>query len=92
MNADDVLRPVVIVLTACCNQQKPAAQEARRSGQPEMPGPATENPMLAYLLGNAKLLIETDGHYAALLWLATHAWFEGGLDAIDRTSDADCSA
>lgn len=89
MNADDVLRPLANVLLAYCDRQTPAAQEARRVYQPQSPWPAAENPMLSYLLGTAKVLIETDGLHAALLWLATHAWFEGALEAIDRASSTD---
>ena len=44
--------------------------------------------MLPSRLGT-KVLIETDGVHAALLWLATHSWFEGALEAIDRAPSAD---
>jgi hypothetical protein len=71
MNADDVLGPVANVLLTYCDRQSPDAQAARRVTQPVSPWPKAESPMLAYLLGAANALIETDGIDGALLWLAT---------------------
>ena len=54
------------------------AQQARLATPPAAPWPSQQSPMLRYLVAN------TEGADAALVWLATHAWFEGGLDAINR--------
>ena len=44
----------------------------------------TTIPMLAALLGDARKNVGTLGVDAALLQLATHCWFEGGIEGYDR--------
>jgi hypothetical protein len=73
-------------LLSYCDSQSLSSQHARRRSQPETPWPAADNPMLRYLIANAIWSVETDGVPSALLWLATHAWFEGGLEAINRSA------
>jgi hypothetical protein len=68
------------------DSQRLAARLARRKSQPEALWPPADNPMLRYLIANAIWLVETEGVPSGLLWLATHAWFEGGLDAINRSA------
>jgi hypothetical protein len=76
-------------LHAYCDSQKLTARLAGRMSQSDTPWPAADNPMLRYLIANAIWLVETEGVPSALLWLATHAWFEGGLDAINRSALCD---
>ncbi len=57
-----------------------AVQALRDRPQPEAPWPATDNPMLDYLLDEAGALVAEHGPEAALLWLAVHAWREGAID------------
>ena len=49
---------------------------------PAYPWPDAENPMLSYLVDRAEEIAITDGHAAATVWLAVHAWFEGPIDAL----------
>jgi hypothetical protein len=73
-------------LLAYCDSQAAAAGLARLTQQPYAPWPATDNPMLRYLIASTLTLVETEDVHSALLWLATHAWFEGGLEAISRSA------
>jgi len=56
----------------------------RTAKMPDPPWPSPENPMLAALLGDARKNVDTLGVDAALLQLATHCWFEGGIEGYDR--------
>ena len=62
----------------------------RTSKMPDPPWPGADNPMLAALLHDARTNI--DGGMSpdvAMLQLATHCWFEGGIEGYDRgQSDA----
>jgi hypothetical protein len=66
-------------LLAYCDSQEASAGLARLTHQPHAPWPATDNPMLRYLIASTLTLVEAENLHSALLWLATHAWFEGGL-------------
>ena len=57
----------------------------RARNQPEPPWPEADDPMLAYLVGRAKELVDAEGVDAALVWLAAHAWFEASIDERART-------
>jgi hypothetical protein len=72
-------------LLAYCDSQAAPAVLARQTHQ-QPPWPATDNPMLRYLIASTLTLVETENLHSALLWLATHAWFEGGLEAISRST------
>lgn len=56
----------------------------RRGEMPEPPWPATDNPVLWALLDQARHHVIEKGWDAALLHLATHSWFEGGIEGYDR--------
>jgi hypothetical protein len=73
-------------LLAYCDSQEASAGLARLTHQPHAPWPATDNPMLRYLIASTLTLVEAENLHSALLWLATHAWFEGGLEAISRSA------
>ncbi len=45
----------------------------------ERPWPASDNPMLGYLVERAAEIEGTSGLGSALAWLASNAWFEGAL-------------
>ena len=66
--------------------QSEHAQQARTMLPPSSPWPEAVSPILRYLIASAADLLETDGLESALVWLASHAWFEGALDAIDRST------
>ena len=57
----------------------------RASRMPDPPWPSPDNPMLTALLHDARKNIAagmtTD---IAMLQLATHCWFEGGIEGYDR--------
>lgn len=62
----------------------------RTAQMPDPPWPSVENPMLAALVHDARKNI-TNGMSVdiAMLQLATHCWFEGGVEGYDRgQSDA----
>ncbi len=73
-------------LLAYCDSQAAPAGLARLTHQPQAPWPATDNPMLRHLIASTLTLVEAENLHSALLWLATHAWFEGGLEAISRSA------
>lgn len=56
----------------------------RTAKMPDAPWPSPHNPMLAALLHDARKNAEQLGVEAALLQLATHCWFEGGIEGYDR--------
>lgn len=58
--------------------------DARRAQMPDPPWPEQDNDMLGYLVQRAGEVQENEGIRAAILWLATHAWFEGALDERSR--------
>src|SRR5947207_14917790 len=43
----------------------------------EAPWPATDNPMLAYLIERSREIASEKGFDEALAWIIHHAWFEG---------------
>ncbi len=45
----------------------------------ERPWPAWDNPMFGYLIDRGTEIAAADGLDAALVWLASHAWFEGAI-------------
>jgi hypothetical protein len=45
----------------------------------EPPWPASDNPMLGYLVERAAEIENESGLGSALAWLASNAWFEGAL-------------
>jgi hypothetical protein len=47
--------------------------------QTEAPWPASDNPMLGYLVERAAEIEGESGLGCALAWLASNAWFEGAL-------------
>lgn len=57
----------------------------RTSRMPDPPWPSPDNPMLTALLHDARKNI-ADGMTTdiAMLQLATHCWFEGGIEGYDR--------
>jgi len=61
-----------------------AVAELRRETMPGAPWPADDNPMLSYLLHTARSRFESGPDAGdlrtVLVWLAAHAWFEGGID------------
>jgi hypothetical protein len=58
----------------------------------EPPWPASDNPMLGYLVERAAEIESESGLGSALAWLASNAWFEGALSErtrFTRLLDAD---
>ncbi|NGN93177.1 hypothetical protein G5C66_10570 [Nocardioides sp. KC13] len=57
----------------------------RTAKMPEPPWPSPENPILEALLQDARKNV-ADGMSVdlAMLQLATHCWFEGGIEGYDR--------
>lgn len=53
---------------------------------PQFPWPDTYNPMLSYLVHRSEEIAELDGRPSAVIWLATHDWFDGALAAIVNAS------
>jgi hypothetical protein len=62
----------------------------RDAAQPDAPWPAQDNAMLKFLLTKAELSVKAGMDLrTAMLQLAVHAWFEGGIENYDRgQSDA----
>lgn len=56
----------------------------RTAKMPEPPWPSPDNPMLAALLHDARKNLADLGVDAAMIQLATHSWFEGGIEGYDR--------
>jgi hypothetical protein len=51
----------------------------REAVMPEPPWPDLNDDMLAFLLARYHEICETSSDHGAAVWLAVHAWFEGGL-------------
>lgn len=88
-----VFREHADALLAYVLEQGDAAQALREHRMPDVPFPAVDNVMLRYLVRRAETDIfqamtrgDADSVTKAVLALAAHAWFEGGLD---RTADLD---
>ena len=57
----------------------------RDSERPHPPWPADDEPILWFLVDKARASIEAGTDLeATLLYLAAHAWFEGGIENYDR--------
>ena len=56
----------------------------RTAKMPEPPWPSADNAMLAALLHDARKIAAKLGVDAAMLQMATHSWFEGGIEGYDR--------
>jgi hypothetical protein len=57
----------------------------RDADQPQPPWPADDSPVLRYLLHKAEASMAAGmDRTAAMLQLAVHAWFEGGIENYDR--------
>lgn len=72
-------------LEAYLDAQHPVVGELRHRSMPDPPRPDDQNPMLAYVLGRASEIAESDGVQAAVVWASVHGWFEGVLSERDRT-------
>lgn len=59
-------------------------QTPRMATMPDPPWPSPDNPMLAALLRDARKNIDALGVDSALVQLATHCWFEGGIEGYDH--------
>jgi hypothetical protein len=59
--------------------------DPREARQPDSPWPDGDDPMLRYLLYKAHASLDAGmDPEVALLQLAVHAWFEGGVENYDR--------
>jgi hypothetical protein len=57
----------------------------REATQPNPPWPDEDNPMMRFLLAKAIASVEAGMERdIAMLQLAAHAWFEGGIEGYDR--------
>jgi hypothetical protein len=57
----------------------------REVPQPQPPWPSQDNPVMRYLLWKAKASVDAGMKPAdAMIVLAVHAWFEGGIEGYDR--------
>jgi hypothetical protein len=87
-NADNVPQAVVDALAAYMDGQSDAAKVARHlpddgKGEAPAPMPGTRNPMLHFIVSQARRKIEAgESNDLVMIWLATHAWKEGGLEAM----------
>lgn len=52
----------------------------RSRSQPNPPWPEPDNPMFGYLLERAAEIHAEGGVGPAIVWVATHAWFESAVD------------
>ncbi|GAA2843276.1 hypothetical protein [Kribbella solani] len=64
-----------------------SVEHLRDRHMPDPPWPEDNNTMLGYLLTRAEEIAATDGQRVAITWLAAHAWFEGGLDALQKADE-----
>lgn len=58
---------------------QPCGLQAREVSLPMPPYPAQDNPMFKYLVRRALEIDHDQGVAPAIVWVAAHAWFEGGL-------------
>ena len=77
------------VLQAYGAAQGDEASRLRTTPQGEPPWPDTHNPMLGYLIRHGADLVDEVGAREAILWVAVHAWYEGGIDEVARSSGGD---
>lgn len=70
-------------------EQGPRAQELRTRPVGDPPWPDPSDPILEYLCARAAQINEEEGASAAIIWLATHAFFEGGIAEHSRSSSSD---
>ena len=85
-SSDDHLRPDDAVLQAYAAAQGASAAELRTHPQGEPPWPDPHNPMLGHLIGYAYDLVDEVGVQGSILWVAVHAWYEGGIAEVARSS------
>ncbi|MBB3041246.1 hypothetical protein [Nocardioides soli] len=81
---EEVVQPAVAKMQAQDAERGdwPSPRETR---MPEQPWPAPDDPMLRFLLHKAKASIDAGMDVGiAMVQLATHAWFEGGIENYDR--------
>jgi len=48
------------------------------------PYPAPDNPMLTYVLDQARVLVEDQGVEVAIVWAVATRWLEGHVEGFDR--------
>lgn len=58
--------------------------DPRDARMPDPPWPAPDDPTLRALLDQARQNVKDGSVETALLHLATHCWFEGGVEGYDR--------
>lgn len=88
---DDHLTPEwAATLTAYMDSQGDQASRdwVMRMAPVEEVVPGVDNPMLRYLIERAGEIVVDEGHDAAILWLAVHAWREGILDGLTMQPSA----
>lgn len=56
----------------------------RDTEQPNFPWPPQDDPILAALMASARTNVKELGFDAAMIQLAVHCWFEGGIAGYDR--------
>lgn len=73
-------------LDAYAAMQHPSARDYRRNADmPDPPYPAQDNVMLHFIVERAMTAVRAGADpEVAILDVATHCWFEGALDQIDR--------
>lgn len=74
------------VLRAYAAAQGEHASALRERPQGTPPWPDANNPMLAHLMKEA-LRMAADDPKGAVVWLAVHCFFEGGIDAVAHADE-----
>ena len=91
-SADDHLTSDDAILEAYGASQGPKALRLRTTPQGEPPWPDTHNPMLAHLIRYGSNLVDDIGVREAMLWVAVHSWYEGGIAQVARSSGGDATS
>ena len=60
-------------------EREPDVALWRQVSQGKRPWPASDNPMLSYLVQQASHMARHEDLDTVLVWLAAHSWYEGGI-------------
>jgi hypothetical protein len=82
---DDIADPAIIRTEAQDADRGGRWASPRAAEQPDPPWPSLDSPVLRYLLVKAEASVSAGMDIGtALMQLAVHAWFEGGIENYDR--------
>lgn len=89
MLSDDQMNPLDPALKEFVSAQGPEAFALRSHPIGTPPWPDPDDPILSYLCAKAVEIHDENGLRSALIWLATHAYFEGGIAEVARSTRHD---